>query len=127
MLVLTTRGRRTGLPRTTAVSFMPVGERFVVFSGFQGVSSNWYRNIRANPDVQIRVGRQRVRASARLVEDAARRAELMRQMAARSSSCGPPKPTRSLLKLMRIFDYEGEIRMAVAAGGTLPVIEITPR
>jgi hypothetical protein len=31
-----------------------------------------------------------------------------------------------LLKLTRVFDYEGEIRMAVAAGPALPVIEIVP-
>jgi deazaflavin-dependent oxidoreductase (nitroreductase family) len=126
VLLLTTRGRQTGVPRTTAVSFMPVGDHFVVFSGFRGVSSNWYRNIRANPNVQIRVGRQEMRATARLVEDPSHRVDLMRQMAARSSGCGPPKPMRPLLKLTGIFDYDGEIGLALNAGGTLPVIEITP-
>jgi hypothetical protein len=33
---------------------------------------------------------------------------------------------RPLLKLTRAFDYQGEIDMALRAGGTLPVIEITP-
>jgi hypothetical protein len=31
-----------------------------------------------------------------------------------------------LLKLTRVFDYQGEIDMAVAAGGTLPVVELFP-
>src|SRR5216683_1460389 len=48
VLLLTTRGRKSGRPRTGAVSFMPVDDHFVVFSGW-GVGSNWFRNIRANP------------------------------------------------------------------------------
>jgi deazaflavin-dependent oxidoreductase (nitroreductase family) len=125
VMLLTTRGRRTGRARTTAVSFMPVGDRLVVFSGW-GVSSNWYKNVRANPQVRIQVGRRRMRATARLVEAPEQRAELMLQMRARSSGCGPPRPVRPLLRLTRIFDYQGEIDMAVAAGGNLPVVEVTP-
>jgi hypothetical protein len=33
---------------------------------------------------------------------------------------------RPLLKLAGVFDYEGDIRMAVAAGAALPVVEIVP-
>jgi deazaflavin-dependent oxidoreductase (nitroreductase family) len=126
VMLLTTRGRRSGLQRTGAVSFMPVDNRFVVFSGW-GVNSNWYQNVRANPEVTITVGRRRTRAMAKVVEDPDRRRELMLRMQKRSGGCGPPKPTRPLLKLLRIFDYDGEIKMAVAAGGALPVIELTPQ
>jgi deazaflavin-dependent oxidoreductase (nitroreductase family) len=125
VMLLTTHGRRSGQPRTTAISFMPVGNRLVVFSGW-GTASSWYHNVRANPNVRIQVGRRRMRATAHLVEDPDRRAELTRRMRARSGGCGPPPPVRPLLKLTRIFDYEGELDMAVAAGATLPVIEITP-
>ena len=104
---------------------MPVDDHFVVFSGW-GVSSNWYRNVRANPAVKITVGRRQMRATARLVEDPERRRELMRQMQARSSGCGPPRLFRPLLALTGALDYEGEIRMAVAAGGALPVVELIP-
>jgi hypothetical protein len=104
---------------------MPVGDHIVVFSGFRGVNSNWYRNLRANPRVEVRVGRRRIQATATVVDDPDRRVELMRQMAARSSRCGPPRPVRPLLKLTRLFDYEGEISMALAAGAALPVVEIT--
>jgi deazaflavin-dependent oxidoreductase (nitroreductase family) len=126
VLLLTTRGRRSGLPRTGPVSFMPVDDHFVVFSGW-GVTSNWYQNLRANPEVTITVGRRRMRALARLVEDPDRRHELMLRMQARSGGCGPPKPARPVLKALKMFDYQGEIDMAVAAGGNLPVIEIIPR
>ena len=125
VMLLTTIGRRSGRPRTGPVSFMPVDNHFIVFSGW-GVNSNWYRNVRANPEVTITVGRRRMRAMARLVEDPDRRRALMLRQQARSGGCGPPKPVRPLFKLLKIFDYDGEITMAVAAGAALPVIEITP-
>jgi deazaflavin-dependent oxidoreductase (nitroreductase family) len=125
VLLLTTRGRRTGQPRTGPVSFMPVDNHFVVFSGW-GVNSNWYQNIRANPEVTITVGRRRMPALARLVEDPDRRRALMLRQQARAGRCGPPKPVRPLFKFLKIFDYDGEIKMAVNAGGSLPVVEITP-
>jgi hypothetical protein len=65
-------------------------------------------------------------ATAYLVEDPEQRTAYMRLMSARSPDCGPPQPIRPLLKFTRIFDYQGEIDMALAAGGTLPVVEIVP-
>jgi len=126
VLLLTTRGRTTGRSRTGAVSFMPLDDHFVVFSGW-GVGSNWFKNIRANPEVTVRVGRQQMRATARVVEDPERRRALMLQMQKRSTGCGPPRLIRPVLKLTHVFDYDGEIEMAVAAGSTLPVVEIFPR
>jgi deazaflavin-dependent oxidoreductase (nitroreductase family) len=126
VLLLTTRGRRSGQPRQTLVSFMPlIDGRYVVFSGW-GVHSDWYLNVRADPRVRVNVGQRQMDATARLVEDPEQRRGLMLRMASQSSGCGPPRPIRPLLKLTRVLDYEGEIQMAVAAGGTLPVVEIRP-
>jgi len=94
----------------------------VAFSGW-GVRSDWYRNVRAHPEVFITVGRRRIRAMARVVDDPERRRQLMQQMQARSPRCGPPQPVRPLLKRTGLFDYDAEIKMAVAAGETLPVVE----
>lgn len=126
VLLLTTLGRKTGRPRSGAVSFMPLEDHFVVFSGW-GVGSNWFRNIRAHPEVTVRVGRKQMRAIAHVVEDPERRRQLMLQMQARSRGCGPPRLIRPVLKLTHVFDYDGEIEMAVAAGSALPVVEIIPR
>jgi len=126
VMLLTTTGRKTGRPRTTAISFMPLGERLVVFSGW-GTSSNWYRNVLANPSVLVRVGRRQFEGTAQLVADPERRRQLMLEMQKRSASCGPPAFTRGILKTLRLFDYEGEIKLAVAQGGDLPVLEISPR
>jgi deazaflavin-dependent oxidoreductase (nitroreductase family) len=123
VMLLTTVGRRTGKPRTTAVSFMPLADRLIVFSGW-GIRSDWYRNVLANPAVQVRVGRRRFRALARLIAEPERRQELMHQMATRSGSCGPPVWTRPLVRVL--FDYDAEIRTAVAQGGDLPVLELVP-
>lgn len=125
VLLITTRGRHSGLPRTTALSFMPIDDHFVVFAGW-GIRANWYRNARAHPEVRLKVGRRELRATARLVEDPARRVDLMRQMQARSSGCGPPRAIRPLLRLTRMFDYQAEIDGAVSAGPVLPVVELIP-
>lgn len=125
VMLLTTTGCKTGKPRTTGVSFMPDGERYIIFSGW-GVSSNWYRNVRANPRVTIRIGRRTMAADARLVEDPDERVALMRRMRDRSGSCGPPRLMRPLLRLSGLFDYDAEIRMAIEAGADIPVIALVP-
>jgi deazaflavin-dependent oxidoreductase (nitroreductase family) len=126
ILLLTTTGRRSGQPRTTGVSFMPLGDHMVIFSGW-GIQSDWYKNLLAHPEVALQVGRRTIAARAVLVADPDRRRELMRQMRARSSQCGPPEPLRTLLRLTGIFDYQGELDLAVAQGDALPVIELMPR
>jgi deazaflavin-dependent oxidoreductase (nitroreductase family) len=125
VLKLTTIGRKSGRARTVCVSFMPHGAGFIAFSGW-GISSSWYQNVLANPEVEIQVGPRRTRATAKLIAEPEQRRQLMLQMQQQSRRCGPPKPTRGILKALRLFDYEGEIRMAVAQGGDLPVVEITP-
>lgn len=126
VMLLTTSGRKSGRPRTTGVSFMPLDGHFIVFSGW-GVRSDWYRNLLANPDVTIKVGTQAMRATAVPVRDPARRGALMRQMKARAGQCGPPRPMRGLLKRLGVFDYEGDLDLALAQGGDLPVVELIPQ
>jgi len=130
ILRLTTTGRKSGQPRSTCVSFLPLTEtgetHYVIFSGW-GVSSNWYRNLRANPEVTIRVGRRTLQATAEPVQDPARRRELMLKMREHSDVAGPPKVMRPLLRLTGVFDYDNEIRVAVEHAEELPVIELVPR
>jgi deazaflavin-dependent oxidoreductase (nitroreductase family) len=126
VMLLTTKGRRSGLPRTTGVSFMPFQDHFIVFSGW-GVRSDWYRNVLANSDVTIRVGTREFAATAVPVDDPARRQELMQQMQARSHRCGPPRLIRGILRRTKVFDYEGELDLALRQGGALPVVELIPK
>ena len=125
VMMLTTIGRKSGLPRTNGVSFMPVGDSYIVFAGW-GIQSDWYKNLLANPEVTIQVGSKTIKGTAKPIEDLARRKDLMLQMRKRSGQCGPPEPVRSVLKATGLFDYEGELDMAVKQDGQLPVVEITP-
>jgi deazaflavin-dependent oxidoreductase (nitroreductase family) len=126
VMLLTTKGRRSGQPRTNGVSFMPLEDRYIIFSGW-GVRSDWYRNVLAVPNVTVKVGNRTLQATAVLVADPERRRELMRQMKARSGQCGPPQPIRGLLQKTGIFDYEGELDLARKEGGALPVVELIPQ
>ena len=126
VMLLTTKGRKSGLPRTGGVSFMPLDDHYVVFSGW-GVRSDWYQNLLADPEVTLQIGRRRIPATAVPVADPERRRQLMRQMRERSAQCGPPRPVRALLRRTGVFDYDGELALAVAQAEALPVVELIPR
>jgi deazaflavin-dependent oxidoreductase (nitroreductase family) len=57
-LLLTTRGRRTGKLRRTALIYGQDGDRYVVVasSGGQPQHPSWYLNLRADPWVRVQVG-----------------------------------------------------------------------
>lgn len=56
MLALTTRGRKSGLPRHTMLSYAPAGGKDYVCSGW-GERSDWVKNVLADPLVTVQVGR----------------------------------------------------------------------
>ena len=57
VLILTTRGRRTGKTRTTLLQFFPDGENIVIVAAKSGRSSHpgWFYNLMANPRVQVQI------------------------------------------------------------------------
>jgi deazaflavin-dependent oxidoreductase (nitroreductase family) len=55
-MVLTTKGRRSGLTRRTAIEFHEYKGRRYVFSAW-GAKADWYRNIEANPHITIQTWR----------------------------------------------------------------------
>lgn len=52
IMVITHTGRKTGLKRRTPVNYAIVGGELYCTAGF-GSTSDWYRNIVANPEVQV--------------------------------------------------------------------------
>jgi deazaflavin-dependent oxidoreductase (nitroreductase family) len=68
-LLLRTVGAKTGQPRTNALTYAKDGGDYVVVASLGGAprSPGWYHNVRANPDVEIQVGRRRIPARARIV------------------------------------------------------------
>ena len=70
VLLLTTRGRRTGTPRTRALTYLPDGARFVVIASFLGEPRHpdWWLNLRADPRATVEVGSRCVAVVAREAE-----------------------------------------------------------
>lgn len=83
ILMLQMRGRRSGKPRYVVVErvMRPDPDTIYIVSGF-GDHSQWYRNLQADPDVLVSIGRIRSRpATAHLLtEDVS--ADLLRRYAA---------------------------------------------
>lgn len=75
-LILTTTGRRSGLPRTVLLQYFPDGRDMVVVAANGGMPRHpfWYLNLAANPQALVEVGSRtlRVRAQECPPEDAAR-------------------------------------------------------
>ena len=70
MLLLRTVGRRTGKPRTSALLYVPDGDRYAVIASKGGDPKHpgWFHNLMAAPDVEIQVGRKRIPVHARVAE-----------------------------------------------------------
>ena len=75
LLLLTTRGARSGRERTNPLAFTRDGDRIFVIASKGGAPTNpdWYWNLRANPRVTVEVGPERVEADARVAKGAERR------------------------------------------------------
>lgn len=74
ILLLTTTGAKSGLPRTVPLGYGKDGDRLVVVAANAGAPAHpdWYHNLLANPDVTVELGSERFRASASVVEAAER-------------------------------------------------------
>ncbi len=79
VLLLSTRGRKTGKPRSNALMYFPHPKGFVVVASFLGEPRHpaWWLNLQATPDTSIQVGRARHEVRAREAEGE-ERAELWR-------------------------------------------------
>jgi len=57
LLLLTTRGARTGRERTTPMMFVPDGDRLLVLPSNAGARRHpdWYHNLVAHPEVTVEV------------------------------------------------------------------------
>jgi deazaflavin-dependent oxidoreductase (nitroreductase family) len=66
-LLLTTRGRRSGKLRRTALIYGRDGDRFVVVGSVGGSARHpaWYLNLLEHPEVEVQVGAERFAATAR--------------------------------------------------------------
>ena len=72
--LLTTTGRKSGLPRTSALVYMSDGARVVLVAAQGGLPTHplWLLNLRANPEVHVQIRSQIHAMRARIVDDAER-------------------------------------------------------
>lgn len=68
MLLLTTTGRKSGLPRTVPLAHLKDGETFVIVASNAGGTKDplWWLNLKANPRCEVQAGRKRYWCEARL-------------------------------------------------------------
>ena len=71
ILLLTTTGRKSGEPRTSALIFGRDGDDLLLVASQGGAPThpNWYHNLSANPDVEVQVQGDVFRATARTAND----------------------------------------------------------
>ena len=69
LLLLTTRGRRSGREYTTPVTYTRDGDRLLVYASQGGSPDHpdWYLNLVADPHVTVEVGSERFDATAETV------------------------------------------------------------
>jgi deazaflavin-dependent oxidoreductase (nitroreductase family) len=70
LLLLTTRGAKTGRRRTTPMMFIRDGDDLYVVASNNGASREpaWYRNLQADPHVTVEIGDERFDAIAKPLE-----------------------------------------------------------
>jgi deazaflavin-dependent oxidoreductase (nitroreductase family) len=75
ILLLTTKGARTGRTRVNPLNFSRDGERYIVMASKGGSSSHpdWYYNLVAHPKVTVEADGERFTATARVSKDDERR------------------------------------------------------
>jgi deazaflavin-dependent oxidoreductase (nitroreductase family) len=84
LLLLTTTGARSGLPRTNPIAYFSDNGRLVVTAAKTGDATrhpDWFHNLRANPDIIVELGSETFSARATILEGAERQ-RLFDQIAA---------------------------------------------
>ena len=66
VLLLTTKGAKSGGSRTHPLVYTRDGDRYVIVASKGGAPTHpsWYHNLRAHPEVTVEVGSERFRAKA---------------------------------------------------------------
>ena len=70
VLLLHTRGAKTGKERVNPVAYQPVGDDVAIFASKGGADTNpdWFHNLKANPVVTVEIGMDTVEKRARVAE-----------------------------------------------------------
>jgi deazaflavin-dependent oxidoreductase (nitroreductase family) len=75
VMLLTTKGAKSGQPRTLPLLYLTDGERLILMASNYGKTSHpaWYRNLTANPTVEVLAGKRSGTYTASEIKDEAER------------------------------------------------------
>jgi deazaflavin-dependent oxidoreductase (nitroreductase family) len=106
LLLLHTKGAKSGEERINPVAYVKDGDRFVVIASKGGSPTNpsWYYNILANPLVTVEVGTEKFQAQATVAEE--------------------PERTRLYNKMVEMMPGFDDYRRKTTR--VIPVIMLTP-
>lgn len=70
VLLLTTKGRKSGKPYTTPLIYQKFGDDYLVVASKGGDPEHpqWYKNLQASPDAEVQVKGEKFKARARTAE-----------------------------------------------------------
>src|SRR5438046_186287 len=105
LLRLTTVGAKSGLPRTTTVSYLADGDSWVIVASAGGSPTHpaWYFNLARNPDkVSIEVGDRHVHVRPEALKGAERDAVWQRIVAQSKSFASYPQKTDREIPVVRL-------------------------
>jgi deazaflavin-dependent oxidoreductase (nitroreductase family) len=87
LILLTTKGARSGQPRVSPLIAVPYGDHYLAVASKGGAPENplWYYNLLAHPQVTVEVGNETFAATARLLAG-----EEREQVFARAVAVFPP-------------------------------------
>lgn len=74
LMILTTRGAKSGEPREAIVTYTRDGDRYVIAASKSGAPTNpqWYHNLLANPEATVEAHREKFTARATVTSGAER-------------------------------------------------------
>jgi len=90
LLLLHTRGRKSGAERVNPLAYRMVGDTYAVFGSKGGAPEHpdWIHNVEANPDVEVEVGTERFKGKAEVLWEGPERDEIYAAQAADWESFG---------------------------------------
>ena len=109
MLLLHTTGAKSGQPRVNPLVYLPDGERYVIIASKGGAPDDpqWYRNLLANPDVEIEVGTETVPVRAREITGPERDELYARQVERRPAFAEYEQRTQRKIPVIALEPREG--------------------
>jgi deazaflavin-dependent oxidoreductase (nitroreductase family) len=82
LLLLTTKGAKSGKERVSPLAYAPDGDRFIIIASKAGAPTNpdWYHNLLAHPSATIEVGTEKFEVKPTVVLEEPERSQLYAKM-----------------------------------------------